>query len=262
MLLVTDIGGNYNMNAKWKKTVIISDVHCPGQDKKAINKLIDFLKDFKPDELIFNGDFLDIHSLSKYVDGNFGSQIIDLTTEYDYGNELLDKIMNALPRNTAKHYLLGNHELRVQTYINKGDHIKLGQEVRTIDMGLHLHKRRIKYYSNYLNDVVLLNKKVIVFHDAGLGIHYCNNYLRKTNKSIIVGHTHRPQIFQLGDRVGIGAGHLADTNSEFMSYATRLMKESWSQGFVVTYTNEKTGAFLYENVIIDNGNFIASGNIY
>jgi UDP-2,3-diacylglucosamine pyrophosphatase LpxH len=249
---------------KWKKIVVISDLHIPGHHKVLFEKLTDFIADFKPDEFVINGDFLDVFSLSKYSKNNFGKlKLIDLSTEYEYGNEALDKLDKALGRGTKKYYLKGNHELRIETYMMEGDHIKVGKELTGLYEGLNLFKRRYTLYEDYMNDVHKVTNNLYITHDIGLSIHYGYNYLRKTDgHSIICGHTHRPQTITVGDRVAIGAGHMADIESQFMNYATRIQKAQWKHGFVVLYVNSQNDKWTYENVIVNNDIFVSSGIQY
>ena len=44
------------MAKQLKKVVVLSDLQIPYQDNKAVNATLDFIRDYKPDELWCEGD--------------------------------------------------------------------------------------------------------------------------------------------------------------------------------------------------------------
>jgi len=52
-----------------KSYIVTSDQHCPFHNRKVHEALLKFIKDFKPDGFVINGDFVDMYSISSHITG-------------------------------------------------------------------------------------------------------------------------------------------------------------------------------------------------
>src|SRR3990167_9908393 len=96
-----------------KKVVVAGDMHIPHHDDLAIQLLEKFLKDYQPDTLIINGDFLDCPQISKYARVPGGSTIFqDINLAHSY----LSDFRRILPKARIV-YIVGNHDFRVRSHL-------------------------------------------------------------------------------------------------------------------------------------------------
>lgn len=100
-----------------KKIGIINDVHLPYHNLDALTEALTILKKEKIDGILFNGDIIDCHTLSRFVKDpkkrDFKYEIDSLKLFFD----AIDKILNC-----KIYYKLGNHELRYEHYLYQKAH--------------------------------------------------------------------------------------------------------------------------------------------
>lgn len=90
---------------KIKSWIVVSDYHCPFHNINSHHSFLKFLKDFKPDGLVLNGDFIDMYSVSRHLRGiadledENSKQIIKLKSEFDSSNKVLDDFEKSFPKN-------------------------------------------------------------------------------------------------------------------------------------------------------------------
>src|SRR4051794_36175653 len=93
-----------------RRTVVISDLHCPELDPAAFGAALSFIKDTRPDFLFLNGDIVDFYEISSFDKDpkRFGQT----AEELEMANDVLDQLYNASPT-TITRVLYGNHEHRL-----------------------------------------------------------------------------------------------------------------------------------------------------
>lgn len=157
---------------------------------------MDIVRDFRPHELVFLGDFQDCYCVSQYTktpELNFNL----LSEELAEGKELMNDIAR-VSRAQSVVFLEGNHERRISNYINSYG-AKLGGIYST--RGILGVPARWKYYtygqSNHhrCGDWVATHGSI------------CNKYvasamLDKYKANVIFGHTHRLQTYQSSNFAG------------------------------------------------------------
>jgi len=173
-----------------KSVVIVSDVHVPYNCHRATKAFLDFVGDVKPDQIVLNGDILDMHAASSHGDAGTDSLIMD---ELEAGSEFLDRIRVASPRSKV-HFNEGNHEQRLTRYVAKNAPNLRG--MTTVPSALSLAKRRITWLP--YGKVHFVSDKLGVTHGTHHGTHYARDTLVKYGMSLVVGHAHRPQIHTMG----------------------------------------------------------------
>lgn len=95
-----------------KRLAVLSDIHIPYHSIEALTACFDYLKHYKPDAILLNGDTLDCHKLSRYVKDpkkrNFAEEL-----------DTFSKFMEIL-QTTFKckvYFKIGNHEERYDHFL-------------------------------------------------------------------------------------------------------------------------------------------------
>ncbi len=79
-----------------KRVVVLSDLQIPYQDNKAVDATIDFIADYKPDELWCVGDELDAPEPSRWNKGMAGEYAGTLQQGIDTTKEIISEYRKAL----------------------------------------------------------------------------------------------------------------------------------------------------------------------
>ena len=58
-----------------KRICTISDVHFPNHCPKAVKTFLRFVRDFKPHQVVLNGDIMDFNGLSRHSDADAGTRV-------------------------------------------------------------------------------------------------------------------------------------------------------------------------------------------
>lgn len=119
--------------------VVAGDFHVPYHDHAAVACLLGYLRDARPDGLTINGDFLDFYALSRF--SKDPERELLLQDELDEANALLDSIDAVLPQGAVKRFVVGNHEVRLQTYLRDNARALHGLRALSLDALLNLAER-------------------------------------------------------------------------------------------------------------------------
>jgi predicted phosphodiesterase len=219
------------------KVGVISDVHCPYQDKKATKMALDYLEGHKLDKLFLLGDIIDFISISKF--GTSLKRKSGLRDEVNETIQFLSDVKKRFPK-TELIYTRGNHEERWDKYII--DHAPALEEVegmRVQDV-LKLKDLGIKW----VPDKIRLNR-MIFYHGTGR----CSANAGATVKawmdalysSVIIGHIHRQAV--ISKRVGMGEEVIGVENPCLCEMDPDYIKggtANWQQGGTLLTMNLNT----------------------
>jgi predicted phosphodiesterase len=242
---------------KIKTVVVVSDIHLPYEDHKATQAFLSFLKDHKIDELVLNGDILDLASMSSH--GDAGAKA--LMDEVAYANDWLDDLRNIVGSKCKLHYVEGNHEQRMERYIAQNAANLDG--VTDLPTLLRLKQRRIGWTP--YGEVHFISPKLGVTHGIFCGQHFAKQHLDRYGTSLVVGHTHRAQVHTLSvageaadsARGCFGLGTLVDVSRvPYIKGPT-----GWTNGFGVFYVLPD-GTFTAYPVMMTKRRFVWGGKIY
>jgi len=232
----------------------------PVHDTKAINAVMEFARDFKPDVWIEGGDDLDCGPVSHWLkDKALASKDLDLRWDVDeYCKLVLHPLDEILAPNATRIKLTGNHEewlnqlaelhpglaslldqrhlmdLRKWTLVPQGGYTKLGK--------LHfIHGDQLKGGARVAMDAVT-----------------------KFEHSIRFGHFHTYQVATKHSmldakdvKTGVAVPAMCKRNPNFLKGAP----SQWVQGFNYGYIHPD-GTFSDYVPIIVNGKFFAEGRAY
>lgn len=218
-----------------ERIVVSSDWHTPYHSVANARAFCDFVKDFKPHRHIIAGDFLDFPELSRHQAGSMRKlskyKFIDSVKG---GNVVLDEIASALgPQCTKKVYMWGNHEWRIEGWLNKGDNgVFEGDPMLDIGQRLELQKRGYLEIKKYPKGVYKLGK-LHVIHGQWFGVHAAYDHVRRLGVNVMFGHTHRVNYHLVptldGQRGGYNLGHMSDAKKPELGYVG--LASGWSEGF-------------------------------
>jgi len=250
------------MKKRHQTFLVLPDVHVPFQNDRLIEKICKLAVDIRPDGVVFLGDFLDLFSLSKYAeDSLYQLRDVTLTEEYTIGRKVLKTFLSAIPRGARKVYLYGNHEDRFFRELEKKDHAKYGKELTSPEEALRLAEQKFEVVTDWKSGSVLLGSHLELIHGTFHGVHCAKSHLDALEGSVMMGHSHRFQIYVTGRRGSYNIGFLGDKASDGFAYAPRAVRQKWVNGFAVVYVLDD-GSFLPSCVQCWNDSFVFNGKLY
>ena len=187
----------------YRKVLVYGDVHFPYHDGRALNVLYQYMRDYKPDVVVINGDLVDFYGISKY-DKN--PDHFNVQYELDLANKHLERIRKLNPK--AKIYFIeGNHESRLEKYIYRHPEL-YGLEVLKIENLFDLKRNKIEFVgadpdywsksAGYLEvgDVVVMHgdSKLNGASTSKYAGYSAKNTMMAIQKSVVMGHIHRMAI--------------------------------------------------------------------
>ena len=98
------------------KFIVMSDIHFPYQDDKAIKAVYKFLEQHPVDTIILNGDILDFYDVSSF--DKDPERINSLQKEINLAQKFFKKLRELSP-NSRIVFVKGNHCERIQRYLKK-----------------------------------------------------------------------------------------------------------------------------------------------
>jgi predicted phosphodiesterase len=178
-----------NKNNMEDKLVVGGDSHYPFESPSATSAFIQFIRKFRPDTVILNGDILDCYELSKYLKvpskKTFKTGILK-------ASEFLETIRSILPDADIR-YVFGNHEQRYDKTIL----CKLPEmfgNIESLDEKLPCKKLGISVHKNIQSAEWTMWHNVAVGHFdrvcEGAGMTALRLMMKKGN-DLVQSHTHR-----------------------------------------------------------------------
>lgn len=243
-----------------KRTVVISDLQVPFEDRKAVDAVARFIDEYKPDQVISVGDESDLAPISRYSQGGKGEW------EGHLGKER-DRVVEVLGMLQIKHITRSNHMDRWFAALNRVPafntipELKLETFYKFNELGVTYHS---KPWSPATGFLLLHGDEGAMNSRSGLT---AAGLAARTGQSIVCGHTHRQGLVPttqtwLGNKTpktlwGFEVGTLADFNSPGMAYAKF---KNWQQGFGLLLDDGKTTTPV--PVPIQSRSFIVEGTRY
>jgi len=241
---------------KFSRVAFISDVHLPFENRVAVRLMLDFLADYRPDAVILGGDIYDFYEVSDFDKGP--GRITTLQDEFDEGRYFIRAIDQLCPE---VHFLIGNHEDRLQRVINRNPGLF---KLRSLDMqrAAELPERwRVHPSQTHfkLGKLTALHGDIKGIKSA---VHPARTLFQKLKRSCIFGHFHRFGVhldtnYDGEIRGGFANGHLSDV-SRVTSWVTC---PDWQEGFS-TISLCEDGGFAVQPRLIVNGRLIVEGKEY
>lgn len=250
-----------------KRIVVLSDMQIPYHDKKAVDAVVKFVKEYQPDELFCVGDEADSPEPSRWNKGTAGEYSGTLQKGLDTTASIMQSFKEALG-DKPFHVMRSNHGDRIQHYINR--YAPALASLRELE-----YSKLLRYRENeitYHNKIYSFAPGWIMAHgDEGNLVRTAGGtamaLARKTGSSVVCGHTHRLGIQhehtgfngKIQNRLyGIEVGHLMD-----LSKASYLNTGSanWQQGIAILYV-DKNKKVIPSVVPINGTSFVVEGKKY
>jgi hypothetical protein len=263
---------------------VLPDQQIPYHDADLHKKVLAWLRDNKPEELILSGDVVDFTSLSAHKpDIRPYPGWDDLQSGVDSAFRLLGEYADAAGEGCHKTFIPGNHEQRLERALLmnlKSVHgLRRGGEdapvltvrslLRLDDLGYDWAGATGGYGPDYPHGQVAVTPKLAVRHGwlarAGAGATALKS-LETLGYSVIVGHTHRQAIVHktyheidgsLRTLQAVEAGTLARVQGG-LGYA---VAPDWTPGFATAWLHAD-GTFKTELATYVNGKLLWSDRVY
>lgn len=207
------------------RVVSLSDWHIPFEEPYVLDLVYQYIYDMQPNEIILNGDILDLYGLSKYTKTpTTNSSLKQEIDKFLYYMEILRTITKCKIT-----FIKGNHENRLEENIKKNIPGIYECETTYIPNSLQLNRFDIDYC-----DVDYVINDVLFYHGKK-----CSNNASYTAKAEfdkmvcngVSGHTHRlGTYFKKGKfktYFWLENGCLCTMNPEYEKHT------NWQHGFVV-----------------------------
>lgn len=237
----------------WKTLVGLFDIHIDpmGEEHSSWTVAKKFLRDFQPDYIVFGGDTCSVDSISYY-----NNRKPRLAEGRRYSDDVAAtrrqlRLVQKYNPDARYYYLIGNHEFRVQRYIDENPAME-GTMDWAVDVGLR---------SDFGMDVVEFNRvlrigKVSIIH----GWYWTLNHAKKTvlqyGDNIFYGHVHEHQVavhnYQAEESglptMAMSVGCLSAINPDY-----RLNMPTRFQNGLLIIDLHRDGTFSPHHVMIING---------
>lgn len=237
-----------------EKVALVYDVHLE-EDTSTIDQSYKVFKKFlahwKPDKIVVGGDFMNCTAISHWIkDKKRKVEGKRWLKEVALANKELDDLQ-AICKKIV--YLEGNHELWVETYLDKNPEM---EGLIEIQEQLKLDKRGIEFYK--YNQLYPICDNLYATHGVYTNKYHAIKHLTAFGCSLVYGHTHHPQTDMLNMKMihphkAWSLGCLCGHEPDYL----RGRPANWMNGAGIVYVDTKTQKFnLYPIDIID-GTFIS-----
>lgn len=251
-----------------KRVLVLPDVQCywddgvAGVDLKTWKAVLEYAKDFTWDECVIVGDFLDFNCISSHNEKKPRlNEAQRISLDYEVGNQLLDELQAALGKKTKVVLIEGNHEYRMQRFVDACPQLEGSLEV---EVGLNLETRGVKYVKFWSDGSVYKIGKACFIHGRHTNEFHAKKHVIEYGTNVFYGHTHDVQSYAQvlkGDNktiVGQSLGCLCVYNLPYM----QGRPSKWQQAFAVFHFFPD-GYFNYTITRIFNHRFVSpEGKLY
>lgn len=215
------------------KFVVLSDIHFPYHDSKALNAVYKFLAQTPTDIIILNGDILDFYDVSSF-DKN-PDRVNSLQKELDLANKFFRRLRQLSTGRII--FVKGNHEDRLERYLRKHPELYSLDALKLPNL-LGLDKYNIEYKDKgfKLGSLKIIHGDMVRKFSA----YTARGELEKHDSSGISSHTHRGSayFYRTPERylAWFESFCLCDLNPEYID------EPNWQQGFLYGYVDKDSFA--------------------
>lgn len=210
-----------------KNILVISDLHFPFHDQRAIATAVEHRKDI--DCIVILGDMLDFYSLSSF---NKRPDMPGILDELHIGKSFLYYLREKHKKARIIFYE-GNHEMRLDSYIMKQAPALFGTEYMNLSLRLDFDKLGIEYVRN---GHLMKAGHLFLMHGnetgmKGGGVNVTRTMMLKTFDNTLFANFHRTQSSNAVSLAGkefatFSIGCLCDLNPKYFPHGNQ-----WNLGF-------------------------------
>jgi len=244
------------------RLLIISDLQLPFVDQALYKAVLQFAGDWRPHDIVWNGDILDAYEISSF-DTN-PTRRFGIAEEIKMARDALYDFSKRLAVGGRQRFIDGNHEERLRRYIwrNAGE---LAEIIPDLDQLLDLDNvcAGSVPYGKHIDFLgfVITHGNYVSAHSAYTAKRHADRY----HSSGVNGHTHRLGSYSYTDGKSVShtwyeMGCLCRTDLEYVRGTA-----NWQQGFLVGHVR---GGALYPQLVhvIEHGDgsrgFMVDGQHY
>lgn len=245
-----EIGTNH------QQVFVLSDMHIPFQDDETLKAVFDCVVDNQPQNIVLLGDILDCYSISRF--SKRPDRMRNLQWEIDTFYKMMKHLMKHLP-NTEIHYVLGNHENRLEKLVldNPGlfglEALEPRKLFRLEELGIYYHKTKVKIngFTYYHGDIARKDASYTAKAE----------YMDHKMQDGVSGHTHRLgsyySTYEQKASAWFENGCLCKIEPDYINDPD---KANWQHGFTVvdSYDGINQGT----QILIQDHSFAYGGKIY
>ena len=213
-----------------KVELFATDIHFPFENKTGWQLFVQAVDEIQPDIIWLNGDVVDMFAASQWDKDPKTAHEFNIQYEFDYTKEKIAELRRLAP-NAQIYFKEGNHETRLQRFLNKNAPALRSLKAITVPYNLGLTELNVEWVEN--NDKYRIGELWHLHGNeiGGGGANVALAKLRKLLSNCIFGHYHVQQtaIFRkyCGSPIGAWAiASLCDFNQDYVHHA-----DSWSNGF-------------------------------
>jgi len=257
---------------KARRVVLLPDIHYPFHDELCMKAVYNFIRWFKPDELVLIGDAMDMTAASHWLKEKGKLKTLEnkrIKEEYDgFDRDILTKLERIIPERCKKVYMGGNHEDWAYQLVERDPRLEGLVEPELV---LHLAERGwkwIPYLSKNSEGGTSIGTyrvgKLLVFHGIYTNKYHAAKTVGMFSRSVAYGHTHDIQIYtetHVDDprsyHTGQSIGCLCKKSPDYL----KGLANRWSNAFGIMYVREGGDYNLYVPVII-KGRFTFANKVF
>jgi hypothetical protein len=241
-------------------------MQIPYHDKRAVKNVLQFIKEYKPDEVASVGDEVDFPQISRWTRGTAGEYKGDLQAHVDAGRRVLSSLREV--HDGPIHVSRSNHMDRPLTYVRTRAPGLMGLTALTIPALLDFEKYGIQYHEEPYE---IAPGWLLAHGDEGASSRMPGGtalaLARKWGYSVVCGHTHKLGIQHehmtvnskvTRERWGFEVGNLMNFKS---AGYLKAGSGNWNQGFGILYV-DKNRVTPSPIIIKPNGSFVVEGRTY
>jgi hypothetical protein len=249
-----------------KTIVVIPDMQIPYHDPRAVKAVMNFVKDYQPDELFCVGDEADSPEPSRWNKGLAGEFEGTLQKGLDKTTEVMVGFKQALG-DKPFHTMRSNHGDRIQNYVSR--YAPALASLRDLEYSklLRYKENQITYHNHFYN---FAPGWILAHGDEGRANKATGGtalaLAKQIGSSVVCGHTHKAGIQhehsgwggKINHRLyGVEVGHLMD-----LAQASYLGQTgaNWQQAFTILY--QRRGNITPVVVPINGRSFTVEGKVY
>lgn len=232
------------------RVLIISDLHFPYQDNRAITAALNYGKEKNANAILINGDLIDFATISRH-ERDWRQRSVK--EEFDATRTFLVSLRKNFPKARII-YKFGNHDERWEKYLYAKAPEIFDMEEFELENIMRLNELKIEVVKDKRPIKI---GKLFVFHGheftggAG-GVNPARSTFLKANSSVIVGHYHRTSqhtdITLSQDVISVNStGCLCELHPHYMPI------NKHNHGFAYVDHSIKTGEYIIYNMKIVKG---------
>lgn len=211
-----------------ERYIVLNDVQIPFQDRQALDMVLCFAEDLKPEGGVLNGDITDCYMISDFDKNPLTKE--GLKAEIDQSGQLMKRFGRAVKKH--RHWICGNHEDRMRRYLWRSAPALVETGITEFEKVFRLADHGFRWTpcggKIWLGKLLVTHGSIVRKWSAQTAMgHY-----QKYGCSVLTGHTHRLGSFFHTNITGPYAsyenGHLCDVNK--IEYCA---DPDWQQGFSV-----------------------------